>query len=329
MPEVVVIVGMLACTLAALAAWLILFGMRLTMVDWAVALLRFVADHTPSLPFFGNIAGNLATALEKTLGAVLAKAANACEGVMVAMLNGMEWIVIDTADSIAFLARETLHGIRVLRDSVVPGLIHDVTGPLNHELQRLQDLARTARESLQDVINLGESRVTALERTIERRVAERVAAAVAAGEGALIGSYAGSLGALKAIIGDTWATLRARIRRLEQVTGLAALAGLIAATVTLEWPWLRCTNIGRLGKAMCGFPVRLLEDLLAGLVDALTIVEICNIAQVVQALAREAEPVLAELILVENAVCLAGGASFPTGYVQPSRLQRATFASAI
>lgn len=111
-------------------------------------------------------------------------------------------------------------------------------------------------------------------------------------------------------------------------TRAAAATLVVAALARLGLSWLRCPALGRIGKRLgCG-GFNWLEGFLATTFEAMVVLDLCQFALAAQRLARIIVPQLAGTLLVQNAVCLGGGASFPSAHDSPKTLTRVTLPSA-
>jgi hypothetical protein len=109
--------------------------------------------------------------------------------------------------------------------------------------------------------------------------------------------------------------LSRRLTRVEELTvGLGAVALVGAALGRLGLGWLRCPALGRVGRKIgCG-GFSWLEGFFAEAFEALLVIDLCRFALAAQSLARFVVPQLGAVLLVENAVCLGGGASLPSAH---------------
>lgn len=100
--------------------------------------------------------------------------------------------------------------------------------------------------------------------------------------------------------------LEAKVGQLARRLSPAAIVALIGATIFNEFGlgWLRCSKVGQLGRALCGAPAHLFDDLLALLVDVVFVSAICEVLPLVEATYAElATPLVEGLADVALAVC--------------------------
>lgn len=119
---------------------------------------------------------------------------------------------------------------------------------------------------------------------------------------------------------DRWA--RGQIQQLKKREnsrwshlGPLALLALTPLAIKTLIGLLECKNIQRLRKPFCSMPSEFVNWLLGIAVAAMTAIELCNIAQAAATLTEAALPALEELLLVEELICIGGGASYPSAYL--------------
>lgn len=98
-----------------------------------------------------------------------------------------------------------------------------------------------------------------------------------------------------------------RLARLEHRLGLASFTALVGVALSrLGLRWLRCANVGRAGKALCGSPMGWLDDLLNLLVDFTVLSEICQVLPWLEAGFREVEGPIVGLVTEAGAALCHG-----------------------
>ena len=83
-------------------------------------------------------------------------------------------------------------------------------------------------------------------------------------------------------VGALWRDLgglKARLDAIARQLSPAAIVALIGATIfnDLGLGWLKCSQVGQLGRAVCGMPARLLEDLLELFAGAVLFSSVCDL----------------------------------------------------
>lgn len=108
----------------------------------------------------------------------------------------------------------------------------------------------------------------------------------------------------------------ARLYRLARahavtLTTDAAVAAVAVALARLGGGWIRCRNWSKIGRAVCGLPSALIDDLLLTSVTALAVTDVCDFADAAYTVAQELQPLLFGLVDVENGLVGCHGASAP------------------
>jgi hypothetical protein len=120
----------------------------------------------------------------------------------------------------------------------------------------------------------------------------------------------------------------ARLRRIEKkltAVGIVGLLGIALARMGLRW--LRCSNVNRLGRAVCNAPVRWIDDLLGLLADYFILTNICvAIPWLESAFEQIAAPAIAELAAAGAGLCGAGYEGGPALDVPALHLPAAGYA---
>lgn len=117
-------------------------------------------------------------------------------------------------------------------------------------------------------------------------VTQTAAAAAVSTTGAVAAPFPWAKGRFGDLEGELSA-LRSRIGRLEKpLVGAAVVAVVGAALARLGLRWARCSNVGKVGKQVCGMNPTLLESLLADallVVGAISVVEFAKELQAIEA----------------------------------------------
>lgn len=310
---------MYALGLVSLVCFIILWGLRLTCVEWVTALLHWFAKHTPSLPVVGNIFGDLANlaaaGIEDTVGASLSYAAGKFEQSAVFWFHGANSLVRYLGDSLAWDLGQVTHGFRVLTESYIPWAVNQGRSVVYKGIDDLgsgfKHITRQTEAALARGIDATNREITKL----WEEIAGIRAGAKAAGAAGAIPATIPLVHGIDRVTNEVWSRIHARLRSLEKAAALAATAAVVARELERKLPFYKCSNTPRLSRLWCRFPSWLVDLLLGAAIEALTVVELCRIAQGAGVLVHEALPALELLLLAEGAVCLAGGASFPSAYV--------------
>lgn len=242
---------------------------------------------------------------------VLGTAASATQGVGIAAFHDAWKLTRMVGHTIADLAHETAHRFRVIEDSLIPGAILEPIRRLRGEAAALErELSHLEGQVTAD-LRKGIGAAEAAARTAEAALAGELATA----EHAITTTIPNELNRVQGDIrGWTSKQLRRLSRRLsavEEAVGLTALAGVIVGVIAREIPWVRCRNVGKVGKALCGLPVRWLEALLSDAIEALVVGDLCQLIVLMSAAAEEFEPVLLAFVDVEDALIGCHGITRP------------------
>ncbi len=98
-------------------------------------------------------------------------------------------------------------------------------------------------------------------------------------------------------VGRTIAGIRARLRRLERsLPATAVAAAVIAVLARLGLGFLRCGNVKKAGKSVCGMNTGLLDSLLLDTVALLSVVSVVEFARELQTIEGEAVSIFGRLI---------------------------------
>lgn len=100
--------------------------------------------------------------------------------------------------------------------------------------------------------------------------------------------------------------LKARLEQIARQLSPAAIVALIGATIFSDFGlgWLRCSQVGALGRAICGLPTQLFEDLLGLLADVYFVTAICELLPLLEdAYATLGTPLVEAVTAVALEVC--------------------------
>lgn len=279
----------------AFLTFLIIYMLRFGAGVLIRGLLGSLASFLPTL--FG-IRHSVEHAIDYVGGAVddaLGAAASAAQGVAVQTFNDAWKLTRWVGSAIANLAVETAHGFKVLVTSTIPAAVHDVTEPITRRLGAIE--ARVLGQidgaigRLDDAIAAAKAAAAAAIAAVNRRVR--------AAEHAISSTIPAELGRVESDIRG-WTSkqirrLSRRVSRVEAAVGLTALAGVIVTVIAKELPWIRCRNVGKVGRALCGTSTssldRLLEDALLATTLVVATIDLIE-------LSRELQPIIADTATV-------------------------------
>jgi hypothetical protein len=274
-PEAVALGEVLAASLLFIS-WLVCLGLlwayrrslKLVILGFANIIDVSVLGRHP----LGHVAGWL-RAQAKNIDHLLGEAVTASERGAVVLfklfINTQLWIAREIAD----LASDTWHAVRGVEHTTVTKVTkvvtHTVVKPLTKTVTIVKGTSATVTKQL-----------TARTRALEAKVARLSHAA-----GHAIASPFPRIGRLEREV----ANQGRRIKSAEKALALGASAALVwTALRRLGLGWLRCSNVTKTGKAVCGMDARLLESLLF---DALALTVAFNLrtfAEELQDVTKEA-----------------------------------------
>lgn len=223
--------------------------------------------------FVGDAIDAVDHAVRNALGAGIAYTQGGFHYFMHWSAYALEWM----GRGLRIVAEDALQAITHLRTVTLPVHVRDVTRPISN-------VANIARAEL---------------RTLDHRAAVILAGALAPLHAAVrrAEALAGTIAIPRLGRLEREATaLERRIGSLARRLSPSAIVALIGATIftTLDLGWLRCRGVNRVGRHLCGLS-GLIEELLAGAIEALVVVDLCQIMTLMAKGAREAAPALSEL----------------------------------
>lgn len=238
----------------------------------------FDSIRTPKLPIIGSFSlGFIGDALLKVDNYVLEAIGTGIEQTekgMHALLGAMTWLLQETADQLAGLAEDTSAALERLVQTWIPnqiraflkpylGLLHTLQGELGHLLHAPATIIHKTTQVLAPGLKALEGQVAKL----EAKVAALATAGVAANPTPIIERVGAAAPAIPADIYRGIDSLWKDVKRIGKVLTPVGIVGLVAGALlaTLKLPWLKCRNVDKAGRALCGMNTDVLEGLLAGL----------------------------------------------------------------
>lgn len=296
-------------------AFLLLIGLQQTWRATVGWIFHKLADLLDSVSFtvvhvsvtpFGFVAHALRAASDNVYAA-LGFAALQLEHSAVWLFHQAERQIKWIGHEIASLAQDTYQGINDLITREIPGAIHAATRPI---VQRLHGIDRT---------------ISRLDRLFHEQI-RRLTHGIDRLTHIVTRTIPHELDAIRSRAGSTSRQLRRLARRtssLERAFAGAAFAAAVATALSrLGLRWLRCPALGRIGRKIgCG-GFSFLEAFFAEAFEAMVFLDLCRFALAAQQLARFIVPQLGDLLLLESAICLGGGATLPSAHDSPKLTTR-------
>lgn len=261
-PEVPAAALFLVGLLAGITAVFLVF-LRFGAVTLIGGLLRWLVKQLPHIPYVSDSVNKFVNAGVNAVDEVLGAAISASSGLAITTLHDSWKLTLWVGDALAGLATSTAHAINVLVTSTIPAAVEH---PVRFVQKQLDALIANVTHLQQTIKQNVAAAVAALTATVARN-ASRAEHAIASAEHSITTAVPRLVGREVADVrGWTQKQLRRlsrRLTRVEEAVGLTALAGVIVAVIAREIPWVRCRNVGKVGKTLCGMPVSQLERLLA------------------------------------------------------------------
>lgn len=282
----------LVAILADACVCLICFLLLTAYTHTLGALLRALADGLHKINVWGvhvfSFLASGVTAVDSAINAALVAGVDGTRWALVKLWNYGALLIHKTLEAMADLAETTYSAIAHTVDRVVPALISTALRPLFgavHSLShQLAYLWRVVTHLAQRVEHVALDTLPKVVITVPRIAAHEAAKAVTATAGAVAGTLP-RLGSIERTLHGIDETLKDTLRKVSP----AALAGVFVASVLsiTGLSWLRCGNVGRAGKAICGLNANVLEGLLAGLLSIFGTIGIVKFAEDVQGVVKE------------------------------------------
>lgn len=266
------LVGLMGAMLAVLFLVMLAFAYRASfglLLRSLASLFRAINIH---IPWVGSLGlGTVADAIDRVDHAILhgiGVAISASEHALVRVWQFTAYTLEQLGATLGDLAEQTEHALKALVAATLPRLLRayagTITGPLTAAIGAIRAAERAAETRLGRLI------------ATTRAVAAGALAAALLRLHAVETTTAALPGILGREIGDLrgWTVKQARraarrIGRLEGLLTIAGLTALVAAVLTrLGAGWVRCSKVGRVGRAICGVEESLLDTLL---VDTLAV----------------------------------------------------------
>lgn len=287
--------GLFVVGLVAAVTALFLVLLRFGAVTLIGGLLRWLAHLVSWVPFVGGLTEDGINAGINAVDEALGAAVAASTGLASSMIHDAWKLTVWVGDTIADLATSTAHAVTTIVTSTIPNAVHAITHPITLTVAEIEArIGRVERHALADVRNAIRA-VKAATAGALVLVTNRIRAA----EHSIASTLPAELGRVETDIrGWTSKQLRRLTRRMsavEEAIGLTALTGLIVTVIARELPWIRCPNVGRAAKSLCGMPVNSLEKLLGEALLATTLV-VATIDLV--ELSRELQPLMVDTATV-------------------------------
>lgn len=249
--------------------------------------------------------------LDHWVQSILASGLLASETVIAKWWHAQKELVLYTYDSLAFFAHRTLSAFDALVHGTLPKVVTSVTRPVVNDLAAIRRVLRAEVRHFELEIA---HRAHAIEATLERDFgrAWRGIDHIRARDIPKLWKWAvGAGAAIIALRKYAHRVLSRRISRLERLVLGSALAGTILFVVTRAFPWLRCTNVRNVARAICRFPTGALNLLLGLEFELIAVSQLCDLVGLLASISRQVEPVLLDFVSAEDVLINCPHALYP------------------
>jgi len=261
--------------LLAILVWAALFGLQQFYTYTFGALLHGIKSALNAIPLV-KIGDATVGKIDSFVQAQIGTALSAAEVNVGRTWHALSYVARLTAETVELLAHATLDALDGITRSTIP---EQIAGSIAPAATRLAGTVAALRLTVSRMRLDLYARVGTLEHDLDRLFGrawqgiDKVRADARAQARAIAGGLAADLGALNRY---AHGALNHRLTRLEErLAGAAITAGAIAALSRIA-PWVRCSNVGKLGRTVCRTETNFLDALLAG---SLLIVGTISLAQ--------------------------------------------------
>jgi len=300
-----------AITLTIVLAFLVLGGLKVAEQYLLRPLFVGLAALLHKVWFVGGTLSKGVLAVEHTIAHWLAAGTLATEGPVVNLLNGLAAVVATLALTLYYIGLEAYKGLSALWHVSVPAFTHAVVRPV----ARIAHGAVAVEHALERELHRDFGLARRYTHAVELEAAHALRAAlhalrhsVAVGLERPLHWTEREVRAAEAEIARLW-----RLVRHGTIALPLALAGafVLSALRRFGLGWLRCSNVNRVGRALCGFPVQLFEELLAAAVDAFVVTDLCLIVGLMTSAARALAGVFDEITATISGLISCTGSDRP------------------
>jgi hypothetical protein len=283
--ELADLLPLLAAAIVCAVCWMTLIAYRNTLG----ALLTVLANAVPNITILGhNLFGWLSGGLNAINSQINQWLSDAVSGTQLAfekVLNITATLLHDTFRNLAELAEGVERDFRHTWNHFVPASIRAQLGPVHSAIAFLQgELAKLLKEGVKasntitHVVTHDIPKVTTNVIRVTKVEVEKVTKTV-------VRSATVTLPRVGALERDV-AGLEKWIKRHTKDLTIAGLASLLIGGVLAKigMTWLRCSNVQRFGRHVCGIAPKVLEDLLLGLTAIFGTLSLVELAKQMQAL---------------------------------------------
>lgn len=251
-----------ALILAAMV-WATLFCLQQFYTYTLGAVLHVISTTLDKVPFI-NLGSRTVGELDKFVQHQLGRALSGAEVGVSRTWYALGWVARETAKTVELLGHATLQAFENLTRSDIPTIVKTT---VMVPAKALAGQVAGLRADVAELRHAVRAQAIALEHGLERTYGyarANVGTITSEALPALRRRVAGAEADAAALERYVRGALDRRIGRLEKLAVGAASAAAIVATVSRFAPWWRCSNVGKLGRAVCRSDTSFLDALLAG-----------------------------------------------------------------
>lgn len=249
-------------------------------------------------------------------------------------IDALRVIFQANAESVDWLARETDATFDWLTTVKLPRAVKAAAAAVLPAALLARLIAEAVRRALphaatytRTVVEHERTFVTRLPRTLERELSRdeavlyKLSRAVAAAGGSIALPLPADLGHLRGEVAGLgrWAwRVNRRLAKLETLVGATAIAAVLGNLWGVSFRCVRSRGpIGRMLRALCFAPAWLINLLIAGVVEAFVLADLCDFSDLLIATTEQLRPGLLELVDVESALIGCHGYTAPNVLALP------------
>jgi hypothetical protein len=295
------IIVALEITIDLMFLFLVLWCLRKAFQATFGALLLLLADAISKVPLVGGKLASPIRGLYDVIEHGLSVAeAQALKGAARSW-DGVRFLVEYTADTLVRWAGASVDALNNLTKVYIPHLLGQSESTTQ---RRVGARVKTIQEQQQAEAKTRSKGIDAVTKdlTAEKLAREKGIDYINKGELSRIRAQERALTAeLDGVIAQDIPRLWSHVGRLEKLLGALGITSILAHVMIRVWPFGQCRNVRGFNKALCRFPTRLLESLLADALEVAVLVNICEAVKIFTSTAKAFEPELRGIVAVTGA----------------------------
>ena len=287
---VVVEAGPALPELAVLLGFAVAFGLVYSLDALVKGMGGFLGEIVGWVPGVGHVFESTVTAPFKWLDSELGKVANGLDYRMAVCIHRIAHVMVTAFEDTVHISKtlallvEKTDPIYWAVKSILSSKVHAATvGDINtawrtatHAEQVAQDALRKADLALEKARAHPTATIEKIVHGATATVPQVIVRPIPAGLEHDIASLRERTRAIEDSLENAFTQIKGLTGRVVSTVALTAVA---ASLLRLGLGWLKCNNVGKVGKALCGAPLHRIEELLGLLVDVFVITDICKVVE--------------------------------------------------